>query len=185
MSTQEFWFSVNAPIEDETVFNTLVTRYEDGKEQRRAKWSRAKGSYTVILRGRTQTVAQQVWDFFTARQGAYDTFYFENPNENPVTNEIVGSGDSIITSFTLDHYPLPSGSITITADGVAKAETTDYTLTRTTGAIEFSPAPSGIILGTYNFCRVVRFAEDKLTREQFTYQAFNVGVQLVEVLSAT
>jgi hypothetical protein len=77
---------------------------------------------------------------------------------------------------------LPSGAITVTVGGTAKTETTDYTLARSTGVITFNSAPTGAIVATYNFCRIIRFAEDKMSRELFNYQLYNAQMQLIEVL---
>jgi len=182
MSVEEFIWDVNIPFEEDINWQTLVTRYEDGKEQRRQKWSQPKRGYSISLRGRTNTIMQQVWDFYNARNGAYETFYFENPNENPVTAEAVGTGTGSETNFQLDHYPLPSGAITITVGGISKTETTDYTLTRSTGAIVFGSGQTGAVVATYDFCRIVRFVEDKLTRELFNYRVYNADLKLVQVL---
>ena len=182
ISQEEFWFPVNIPLEEDVNWSTLVTRYEDGKEQRRKKWSQSKRGFSVSLRGRTKEVMQQVWDFYNARSGAYETFYFENPNENPVTAELFGVGDANQTTFGLDNYPLPSGAITVYNATTNFVETTDYVLTRSSGAVVFNVAPSGDLYATYNFSRIVRFAEDKLTRELFSYQCYNGDVKLIEVL---
>jgi len=183
---EEFIWPVNRPFEDESTWNTLVTKYEDGKEQRRAKWSRPKSGFNITLSSKSEVITAQVWSFFNARQGALETFYFENTNESPTTGEVVGTGNGSNVNYQLDNYPLPSGSITLTVDGVAQTETTNYTLTRTTGAITFaggSVPPSGDqILATYRHCKTVRFTEDKLTREQFAYKLYNLGIKLIEVL---
>lgn len=182
MSIEEFHFEVNIPLEENVNFLTLVTPYEDGKEQRRKKWSTPKRDYNITLRGKNTTVSQQVWDFYTSRSGAYETFYFQNPNENPVTNEALGTGNGVNKNFQLANYPLPSGAITITDQGYPLTETTNYTLTRSSGAIVCNVAPTGDMLGTYNFSRIVRFAEDNLSRELFNYKLYNLGVKLLEVL---
>ena len=84
MSTQEFNFNINTPFIEELNYKTLVTSFEDGKEQRRKKWSSPKRIFTINLRGKSQTIEDRIWDFYKSREGMYDTFYFENPNENPV-----------------------------------------------------------------------------------------------------
>ena len=183
-TTEEFNFPINIPFEEEVQWSTLVTKYESGKEQRRKKWSQPKRVYTVNLRGRSKTVSTQVWDFYNSRSGAFDTFYFVNPNENSVTSERFGTGNGSSTIFNLVNSPLPSGAITVTAAGVPKTETTDYTINRSTGAITFVSAPTNgdALLATYDFARIVRFAESNLSRELFNYQLYNIGVKLAQVL---
>lgn len=182
MSTEEWVWEVNIPFDEGIDWNTLITNYEDGTEQRRKKWSRPKRKYVVPVRSRTPLVMTQIWDFYNARCGAFDTFYFVNPNENPVTDEILGSGDASRQVFNLTNYPLPSGSITLTCGPTNFIETTHYTLTRATGEITFITAPSGdSVKATYNFCRVVRFADDDLTRELFNYRLYNGEMRFREV----
>lgn len=181
---QEFIWDINIPFDETVGFNTLITKYEDGKEQRRQKWSRPKRNFDISLRGRTNVIMQQAWDFYIARNGSFDTFYFENPNESPVSSEILGTGNGINVNFNLAHYPLPSGAITLTSGATTFTETSHYTLTRSTGAVVFNVAPTGDVVATnYNFCRVVRFAEDNLDRELFNYRLFNTKLKLIEVLS--
>ena len=182
-TVEEFWFPVNIPFGERVGWNTLVTRYEDGKEQRRKKWSVPKRLFTIVLRGRTDTVMGQVWDFYNSRSGAFDTFYFENKNESPIANEYLGSGDNSSTIYNLDNYPIPSGSPTsLTVDDVVQSEGADYTIVRSTGVITFLSAPaSGDIYADYAFCRKVRFAENNLTREMFNYKLYNADFGLLQV----
>jgi uncharacterized protein (TIGR02217 family) len=183
---EEFIWPVSQPFEETVLWKTLVTTYEDGKEQRRKKWSQPKRSYSLTLSSRSDTITNQVWDFFNARSGAYETFYFENTNESPATGELVGYGTGALRDFQLDHFPLPSGAITLTVNGVAQTETTNYTLARSTGAITFAvgsvPVSGDPIVATYRNCRIVRFAEDQLTRELFNYKLYNTGIKLAEVI---
>lgn len=181
---EEFIWDINIPFKEEVNWNTLVTRYEDGKEQRRQKWADPKRSYEITLKSRTDTESQQVWDFYNAREGAFGTFYFENPNESPVTSELLGTGNGVNLSFQLDHFPLPSGSITLSTPSLSYTETTHYTLSKTTGAIVFNSgmAPTGDLSATYSFARNVRFTEDKLNRELFNFKLYNLGIKLIEVL---
>ena len=86
--------------------------------------------------------------------------------------------------FNLVNSPLPSGSFTVTNGGAAQTETTHYTVNRATGAITSVSAPSNgnALLATYDFARVVRFADSNLSRELFNYQLYNFGVKLAQVL---
>lgn len=181
---EEFIWDVNIPFKENVVWNTLLTKYEDGKEQRRRKWSQPKRDYEVTLKARTDIVSKQVWDFYNAREGAFGTFYFENPNESPISGELVGVGNGVVVSFQLDHFPLPSGSVTLATPTVNYVENTHYVLTRSTGEIVFynDAPPTGDLTASYDFCRIVRFAEDKLNRELFNYKLYNLGLKMVEVL---
>ncbi len=183
-TTEEFHWPINVTFEEEVQWNTLVTKYESGKEQRRKKWSQPKRIYSVNIKGRSKEVSTQIWDFYNSRSGAFDTFYFTNPNEVPVSSERFGTGNGVSTLFTLAHSPLPSGSFTVTSAGVPKTEITDYTVNRATGAVTFvsAPASGDALVSTYDYSRVVRFAESNLSRELFNYQLYNIGVKLAQVI---
>ena len=184
-TTEEFWFPVNIPFSESVGHNTLITKYESGKEQRRKKWSVPKRTYSVELKAKTDIVTTQLWNFYNSRSGAFDTFYFQNPNENPVSSEGFGTGNGVSTIFNLVNSPIPSGSFTVTAAGVAKTETTDYTVNRLTGAITFNSAVASgeALLATYNFVRTVRFADDNLNRELFSYKLYNGTLKLIQVIT--
>ena len=185
MSTQEFSWAVNIPFVEQVDWNTLVTNYEDGKEQRRQKWSQPKRTFSISLKGRSDTDIDEIWAFYKAREGSYDTFYFVNPNENPVSGEDVGTGDGTTTSFTLDNFPLPSGEPTaVTVGGSAQVEGVNYTVTRATGVLAFTsvPGPGDAISATYNFARSVRFMDSQLSRELFNYKVYNSEFTFIEVL---
>ena len=55
-------------------------------------------------------------------------------------NSFVGNGSS--TQYQLDATGIGSGAVSAVVDGVAKAETTDFTVNRTTGIVTFGTAPS-------------------------------------------
>lgn len=182
---QEFHWPINIPFNENVNWNVLVTNYESGKEQRRKKWSQPKRTFTVSLRGKSKTIEKQISDFYIARSGAFDTFYFQNPNENPITGESFGTGNGTTTQFSLAHTLLPSGDISITKAGDAQTETTHYTLNRATGVVTFLSAPASgdaLIAQSYNFCRKVRFAEKPFENELFNFELYNNEITLIEVL---
>ena len=131
---------------------------------------------------------QELWNFYTQRLGAYDTFYFENINESPTSlsgDETIGTGDGSDTTFNFDRYPVKSGDCSITVGGVAKTEASDYTVNYTTGAITFGVAPSSgdaIVATSYRFYYTCRFLEDYMDRELFAYRLYNSGLKIVQVL---
>jgi flagellin-like protein len=61
---------------------------------------------------------------------------------NRVVDETVGTGDGSDTTFYVRYAPVLADSQTIYIDGVAQAETTDYTFTDATGLITFLAAPA-------------------------------------------
>ena len=63
-----------------------------------------------------------------------------------VEAEYVGTGDGILTTFTLDNTPI-DGTVSIYVNNVLKAIGTDYTLNGAT--ITFTNAPTGVITASY------------------------------------
>jgi hypothetical protein len=56
------------------------------------------------LKGGEQVAAsglQQLMGFYVAMKGAWDSFLYEDPNDNFVTNNIFGMGDGSTTAFQL------------------------------------------------------------------------------------
>lgn len=188
MSTQILSGDFNVSMGERVQFRTLITPMESGKEQRRNKWAAPIRSFALLYKGRKQSRMQELWNFYTARQGSYDTFYFENINESPTSlsgDEAVGTGDGSDTTFNFDRFPVKSGDCTVTAGGSAQVEATDYTVTYTTGAIIFASAPGSgdaIVATSYKFYYICRFVDDYMDRELFSYKMYNGELRVQEVL---
>ncbi len=68
----------------EIEWGTLVTPFENGPEQRRNK--QPKRRVFKLPFTQFQSDAQDIRDFFNARQGRYDDFYWQNPDTGEVIN---------------------------------------------------------------------------------------------------
>ena len=92
MSTEIFDYEVDAPYDESIAYNTVTSSANGGKEYRYQKWLYPKRSFGISLRARDRTVTNNIYEFYQRRDGTYDTFYFENPNEsssvNSVTNDV-------------------------------------------------------------------------------------------------
>src|SRR5690606_12791935 len=71
------WPCDSARIEESIQFRTLITRFESGREQRRAKGS-PRRRWELRFR-KDQVDADELWTFYVARRGAYEPFLWENP----------------------------------------------------------------------------------------------------------
>ena len=188
MSTQEFDFSYNIPLDEEITYNTLVTPFEDGKEQRRKKWSSPKRTFSIQFNALQDSEADRLWNFYKSREGAYDTFYFENPSDSPIsaeTSTTVAIGTN--GAFSFANYPWPSGDVVIYKNSVASGdEGIDWTVNRATGVVSFVagyyPEAGKIISADHPFSYVVRFAEDKLSKSLFSYKLYSGQLKLAQVL---
>lgn len=195
MSNEVFNYQVDSPFNEELDFLTVVSESEAGKEQRYQKWLKGRRIFQIKLDARYITEATNLWRFYIRRKGSFDSFLFQNPNENPVTAETVGSGDGIKTVFYLgSSVDIGSGDcISISGSDVLTKSvggTGDYlsfaayTIDPTIGQITTnSILPSGDVLrANYSFYYRVRFKEDKLTREAFSTNLYNFGLDLIEVI---
>lgn len=69
-------------LEETPSFKTLISEYENGAEQRRAKWSTPLREFRLIFRNRTATEYAEALDFFKSKLGAYTSFTWTNPNDS-------------------------------------------------------------------------------------------------------
>lgn len=195
MSNEVFNFDLDIPYEEEIEYKTLVSESEAGKEQRYQKWQRPRRTFRIRLDARTASQGDQIWRFYTRHKGAFDTFLFQNPNENPVSAEVIGSGDGATSVFYLgrsvdistgDCILTPgSASFTRSVGGTGDFLTFGaYSIDEPIGQITTNAVlPSGDVLkSNYNFRYRVRFREDILSREIFVPNLYRFGVEIVEVI---
>lgn len=63
-------------------FKTLVSKYESGAEQRRAKWAYPLRSFVLQFEmSDWETEAEEILNFFIARKGSFEAFQWDNPND--------------------------------------------------------------------------------------------------------
>lgn len=195
MSDQVFAFVLDTPYEEEIQFVTLISESEGGAEQRYQKWQKPKRVFRLKLDARYQTEADQIWRFYTARKGSFDSFLFQNPSQNPVTAEQFGSGDGLTSNFYLgSSVDMATGDLIVTpGSAVVKRSiggTGDflafsaYAINESIGKITpNSLLPSGDVLkADYNFRFRVRFKDDNMTREIFAVNLYRFGVDLIQVI---
>jgi len=195
MSNEVFNFELDSPWEEQIDFLTLVSESEAGKEQRYQKWLKPRRTWRLKLSSRNATQMSQIWRFYVARKGSYDTFLFQNPNESPVTAERFGSGDGVKSVFYLGpSVDIGSGDLILVDNSEAITRSvggtgdflsfSTYTMEDSFGQLTTNaPLPSGDVLrANYSFYYRVRFKDDNLSREAFAYQLWNAGVDLLEVI---
>jgi len=173
------------PVDDTISFNTIISPFSSGTEQREKKWTKGKRTVTILCDYEIASadLIDEVYDFYKARFGAWDSFWIKNPNAYDEIDEAVGTGDDAETVFYLDNYPADSSNIAIYFDGVL---TTAYTFLNDTvnklAKITFNAAPGNgvVITATYEYYIVVRFSEDTLSRKQYARRLFSTGINVVE-----
>lgn len=201
MSTEVFAFQIDSPFEEDVKWLTVVSESEGGKQQRYQKWQKPMRTFRLTLRARPINPAQvnqeadQIWRFYMRHKGAFDSFYFQNPNENPVTSEIIGSGDGSKSVFYMgNQVMIGTGDLIVTPASAALKRSVKgtgdfltfaaYTIDESFGQITTnSPLPTGDVLrADYNFRYRVHFKEDNLTRQSFVANLCDFGIELEEVV---
>ena len=172
-------------------WSTGIKRAASGREIRIPYWSFPLWSFQVkyeFLRQRPPSKDElgQLWAFFNSRQGKAGFFYYLDPNDNQVSNQVVGVGDGLRIGFQLNRtvganspspFVEPVAVIwtqpTVTVGGAA---TTAFTI-GPYGAIQFSTAPAAgaQIVWSGQFLFLCRFDEDQLDASQMFKDLWSQG----------
>lgn len=165
------WDIVRKPIWD-----TTVRTSRSGREFRFANWSYPIWQYTLkyeFLRAKPALAElQTLMGFFNARQGSFDTFLYEDPDDNAVTAQPLGLGDGTKTQFQLVRsyggYTEPVFDPTTVTTVAVNGSSVSFSL-GSDGVITTAAAPaSGAAVtwtGTYRWrCR---FVQDQAEFTQF------------------
>jgi phage-related protein len=89
MALQKFDFEYKNAWQDEIGYNTLVTKMESGKEQRRSKGlPRRKFTLQFDKTTNYNDDSQAIWDFFVARKGRFEPFLFDYKKADGSVEEV-------------------------------------------------------------------------------------------------
>jgi len=169
------------PIQCEVQFRTAISTFEQGAEQRRKLWNVPKRSYKLPFAALNETDFWALRDFYIARSGPTDLFYLKDLTGCTVSSEAVGTGNSVLTQFTLDEYPI-ADSETITLAGVTQSTPGDYSIDIDSKTITFTSPPGVVaIVATYEYYRRVRFVEDIFQFNSIVWQIFSTELSFIEV----
>lgn len=92
------------PVVKAPIWSTKIQTAASGKETRLNFWSYPIWKYTVsfdILQSNLVADFQQLVGFFNARQGSFDSFLFNDPDDNTTPATGLGRGDGVTTTFQL------------------------------------------------------------------------------------
>ena len=78
----DFTYTPDSVFDEEPEFNTLITKFENGAEQRRSKRSLPIRKWKLVFQNRTQSEFEAVRDFFIGKYGAYSSFTWVNLNNS-------------------------------------------------------------------------------------------------------
>lgn len=89
MALAKFDWEANRAWEDEVNYKTLITQFEGGKEQRRSKGERPR-VFRLKFEKQTTTKddAHEIYEFFRAREGQFEPFYWDYEKSDGTTEEV-------------------------------------------------------------------------------------------------
>jgi len=164
-------------------WKTVVTAMDGQNEQRKKKASWPKYDVSLTFDVLAQSEFRTLWDFYLARGGAFEEFWFFTYETDTWPAQYVGTGDGETTTFDL---PGKSTSTqTIYVDG--EAQGSGFSILTGGGGgsadrVQFSAAPSaGAVISAaftgYLRCRM-RFEDDTMDRDYFTVALYRTGLRL-------
>ena len=130
--------------------------------------------------------------FYNKHQGAFDSFLFNDPDDNAASNQVIGVGDGVATNFQMVRtfggfvepvFDLISGTFSIYLNGVLQTSGVGIS---STGLVVFSTAPgAGVVVSWYGlFYRRCRFLTDSVEFNKFMAGMWEVqagGLELISV----
>jgi len=130
--------------------------------------------------------------FFLAHQGTFQPFLFDDPTDNTVAAQPIGTGNSTTGVFQLvrdmggfaEPMTAPDAVGAIYFNGV-RQDSAGYTVDSETGQVTFAAPPPAeqIITADFTYRFRVRFADDTAEFENFMYQLWQLKqIKLQSVL---
>ncbi len=163
-------------------WRTIVSQFDGGKEQRRQKQAFAKYDVSLTYKMLTRSEMQALWNFYQARKGSYEPFYFYTPDLDEYRAIYVGTADG--SSVIFDIPGRYTAAQTVYLDG---SQQSGYTVLVGGGAensdriLFTSPPPAGTVI-TCDFVGSLRircrFKEDEMSRDWFALSCYRTGLEL-------
>jgi hypothetical protein len=183
-------------------FKTLKSNFDNlGEEKRKQKWLYPKRNVTLKYKALTKDQAKDLYDFYQKRGGSYSSFvWFESTGIGAYkaysSEYVAGTG----TTTLVFNLPAIGSSQTITMNvGGAATATSNYTFTAGGGPdgedkVTFVSSSAGGLTAPastqYVTCDFTarlkikcRFAEDRLSWDNFHDRLVNTGVKLKGLLN--
>ncbi len=165
------------------MWKTRVQEAISGKETRIADWSYPRWKWELaydFLRGdASHAEFQALAGFFNQRQGMFDSFLFQDSDDNAAIGQSLGSGDGTTTAFQLvrafggfvEPILAPNVVSNVYLAGVPQGPSA-YNVSSASGIVTFVTAPpAGIAISAdFSFYFRCRFVEDSMDFEKFMNQ---------------
>ncbi len=176
-------------------FQTRIQRAVSGRELRALDYPYPLWQFTLVfdfLRdnpGAGFDELRTLMGFFMLCQGAFGTFLFQDPSDDRVSGQQIGTGDTLRTVFQLQRTmgkTLPGGGFLepIVAPNVVNAvyfngivqDPAGYSVDSMTGLVTFNIAPgSGLIItADYSYFFRCRFIDDSYAFENFMFRLWQL-----------
>jgi hypothetical protein len=174
----------NWPYDIRINWNTTISAFDSGKEQRRQKNLYPKYDVTLTYSVLTMAQMQTLWNFYQARKGTFEPFYFYSLESTTWSGCYLGIGDGTTTTFDIPGKS--TSNVQIYVSGVALRATEEYTLLTGGGAgssdrVNFLTAPAANALITCDFTGYLRIRcrfQEELSRSAFTAALYRTGIKL-------
>lgn len=75
----DFTYVPDYVVTETKEYKTVVSKFENGTEQRRAKWKDPIRMFKLQFKNRTQAEMEGIKTFFSGKEGALTPFSWENP----------------------------------------------------------------------------------------------------------
>ncbi len=176
-------------------FQTRIQRAVSGRELRALDYPYPLWQFTLVFDFLRDNPAagfdelRTLMGFFMLCQGAFGTFLFQDPSDDRVSGQQIGTGDTLRTVFQLQRTmgkTLPSGGFLepIVAPNVVSAvyfngivqDPAGYSVDSMTGLVTFNIAPgSGLIItADYSYYFRCRFIDDSYAFENFMFRLWQL-----------
>jgi uncharacterized protein (TIGR02217 family) len=176
-------------------FQTRIQRAVSGRELRALDYPYPLWQFTLVFDFLRDNPAagldelRTLMGFFMLCQGAFGTFLFQDPSDDRVSGQQIGTGDTLRTVFQLQRTmgkTLPSGGFLepIVAPNVVNAvyfngivqDPAGYSVDPMTGLVTFNIAPgSGLIItADYSYYFRCRFIDDSYAFENFMFRLWQL-----------
>jgi uncharacterized protein (TIGR02217 family) len=170
------------------LWKTRVQESISGKEVRIADWSFPRWQWQLsfdFLRGDPVNAEfQALAGFFNQRLGMFDSFLYQDADDNSVAAQSLGTGDGATTSFQLVRVlggfvepilaPNAVPGVTVLINGVQQSSGFSVAPwgTSAPGSLTFTAAPAAgaPIAASFSYFFPCRFVEDSMDLEKFMVQ---------------
>ncbi len=184
------WSVTKAPT-----FQTRIQRAVSGRELRALDYPYPLWQFTLAFAFLRDSPAagfdelRTLMGFYLSCQGAYGTFLFQDPSDDQITGQYLGTGNSSVPVFPLQRTmgtALPGGGFVepivapnlVTAvyfDGITQSPSS-YSVDPDTGLITFvtPPATGLVVTADFTYWFRCRFVDDSYDFENFMYRLWQL-----------